>query len=64
MQAGNLNISIVDPLYLRYMHVNDYFFNGEDKFSDIDLYNQPDEPGYFPSFNYSRVLHQELKPGD
>lgn len=54
----------MNPLYLRYVFLNDYYTNSDDRYTDIDLYNLPDDAGQFYSFNYTRVNHATLAPGD
>jgi hypothetical protein len=60
----NLNISLMNPLYLRYVFLNDYHPANNDRYTDIDLYNLPDDAGQFSGFNYTRVNHATLTPGD
>ena len=64
VNMGNLNISLVNPLYLRYMYLMNYRKYDNAKFSELDLFNIEEKNGKFPTFDYGKINHATLQPGD
>ena len=63
-KTANLDISILHPLFLRYMYINDYYTTFYESWSDIDLYSTKSGYGRFPNFDYERTTQLEIAPGD
>lgn len=64
IQLGRLEVSLINPLFLRYVYLNSYKTSSDERYSDLDLYNFDMDSGEFPNFDYRRVLHEELEAGD
>ena len=59
-----MNISLVHPLYLRYMYLDDFWTDDNARYSDLDLFNGVNGEGKYNNFKYDRVNQSTLSPGD
>lgn len=64
ISLGNLTASIVDPLLLRYMFLSNYETSDSERFSELDIFTREEDLGKFTDFDYSKVSHVDLAPGD
>jgi len=62
--VGNLNVSVVNHLFLRYLYLTNRFTDDNSAISELDLFNTDKDYGKSRSFDYSMINQVTLKPGD
>jgi hypothetical protein len=63
-KTSNLDVSLLSPLFMRYIFINSYQTNDYERFSDLDLYSTQNGYGKYETFDYERTIQVEIKPGD
>jgi hypothetical protein len=61
---GAMDVAILDPLFIRNTYLSTKYLSLNATYSEVDMFQRDPNLQKFPNFEYEKVSHLSLKPGD